>query len=527
MSSMPTVLDVLARSGDRDVFWDQRGPVTARQALATVYRLARALVEHGHGPGRIAGLLGPSSIRTYLLSIAVELTGGGQVELPITLPAADQARLATDCGVRLMLADAGTVPGPKLRTFAAVPGGLLTLGPAAYGEDLLAAAQAYPAGPFQPRGRPGDPDRINLTGGTTGRAKPVLRRFPAVQPPRATWLVRHMEDGAGPAVVLKTGRLTGLGRALANAAVTAGGRFITRADFDPAEITAILRAHDVTHLALSPYELRLLLDHPGLAGVSAPHLRSVITATMGTPPALLERAVGRFGPIIHPSYGQTEAGHITWLGPADYATGAPETRRSCGRPLPGVSVEIRAPHGRPLAPGRRGEIWVSTPTMMDAYWNRPDDTARAVQAGWLCTGDIGFLDPGGLLTVLGRSGEAIMIDGRPVFPSEVDTLLPEHPAVRESATFDVPAAHGTALHTAIVTDRGGELRDADLRELLSSRIASEHMPASFLVVPHIPLTYANEPCRTTLRMWHAQVGSGSMRMAPQGHSSAQSPQPLQ
>ncbi|MBX9389738.1 AMP-binding protein [Streptomonospora nanhaiensis] len=496
----------LERDRDRVVLHDRRGGLTAGQALDTIRRLARALAGLGHGPGRIAALIGSMTSRLHLLAHAVELTGGGQVEIPDTLPFADQAGLIAECGACLAIADPGGVRRTRLPDLAALPGvRLLTLGPGP-GTDLLGTAAALSAAPFPPRARPGDPNRITLTGGTTGRAKPVLRRFRA-GPPRTAPGVRELLAGGAPPRLLKTGRLTGLGRALGDAAVAAGGRLITLPGFDPPEVAAVLAEQKATHLVLSPYELRLLLDHlDGSAARRFPHLRSVLSATAATSPALLSRAVDRFGPIVRAGYGQTEAGSVARLEPEDYADGSFEVRRSAGRPLPGVRVEVRDPRGRPREPGERGEIWVHSPRLTTEYWRRPEATAHALRDGWLRTGDVGFLDTDGLLTLLGRASDAMEIAGEVVFAAEVDSWLQEHPAVLESATFDVPDSTGGAtLHTAVVTAPGAaaEAGAPELRAWLSRRLDPRRVPSSVLFVPHIPLTYANEPCRDTLRKWHA------------------------
>ncbi|MDA0564241.1 AMP-binding protein [Streptomonospora sp. S1-112] len=505
---MTPLIAELERDPTRVVLHDRRGDLTAGQALDTVRRLARALADLGHGPGRIAALVGPLSSRLHLAANAVELTGGGQVEIPDTLPFTDQAGLITECGAALALADPGAVRRTRLPDIAALPGvRLLALGPGPAGTDLLDTAAGLPAAPFPPRARPGDPNRITLTGGTTGRAKPVLRRFRA-GPPRTAPGVAELLAGDTPPRLLKTGRLTGLGRALGDAAVAAGGQLITLPWFDPPEVAAVLAGQRATHLVLSPYELRLLLDHldTSAAAPRFPHLRSVLSSTAATSPALLSRAVARFGPIVRPGYGQTEAGSVARLEPADYADGSFDVRRSVGRPLPGVRVEVRDPRGRPREPGGRGEIWVHSPTLTTEYWKRPEATAHALRDGWLRTGDVGFLDRSGRLTVLGRAGEAMEVDGEAVFAGEVDPWLQEHPAVLESATFDTPdGAGGTALRTAVVAAPGaaGNVGEPELRAWLARRLDPRRVPASVLFVPHIPLTYANEPCRDTLRKWFA------------------------
>lgn len=499
---MSRLIQPLSADRDRTVLYDRNGTWTAGASVDLIHRTARALAGLGHGPGRVAALLGSSSVRTYLASHAIELTGGAQVELPAALPADRQEDLVRECGARFVLADPATVPADVLAA-ADLPGTrLLTLGPAGAGWDLLDGQTS--CDPVEPGARPGNPARITLTGGTTGRSKPVLRRFPPPGRGRPVWLMRMVEQSPLPVTLLKTGRLTGLGRSVADAALVCGGRFVTGPEFDPQQVCEVVAEQAVTHLILAPHELQRLVEHPALEGADTSSLRLVMSATAATPPALLRRATAALGPIVYPAYGQTEAGLISWLPPRDQKQQDTGALRSCGRPLEGTQVQIRDADRRPLGPGERGRVWVHTPNMMDEYWKRPEATARTLVQGWLDTGDTGFLDERGLLTVLGRAREAVNVQGQEVFTSEIDTLLQEHPDVRSCATFDVP---GVGVCAAVVRTCGARVPATELRAWLAERAGRLPVPEAVLFVDRLPLTYAHELCRETLRAWAARAFS--------------------
>ena len=500
---MSRLIQPLCADRDRPVLYDHGGTWTAGASVDLIHRTAHALHGLGHGPGRVAALLGSSSVRTYLASHAIELTGGAQVELPAALPADQQRALVRECGVRFVLADPETVPAEVMAAAADLPGTeLLTLGrPAGVGRDLL--AREVSRAPVESGARPGEPSRITLTGGTTGRSKPVLRRFLPPGRGRAVWLMRMVKENPIPVTLLKTGRLTGLGRSVADAAVATGGRFVTGPRFDPEHVCALIAEQGVTHLILAPHELELLVEHPALEGADTSSLRFVMSATAATPPALLRRATAALGPIVYPAYGQTEAGLISWLPPRDQEQEDTGALRSCGRLLEGTQVQIRDADRLPLGSGERGRVWVSTPNMMQGYWQRPEATARALVDGWLDTGDTGLLDERGLLTVLGRAGEAMWVRGEEVFASEIDTLLQDHPGVRSCATFDDLEPKGRGLHTAVVRAEGEQASAEQLRTWLADRAEGVPVPDSVLFVSRLPLTYAHELCRDTLRSWRA------------------------
>ncbi|GAB3494841.1 class I adenylate-forming enzyme family protein [Nocardiopsis coralliicola] len=516
------ILDALSTDPARLALRDPRDAFTAGEAADAVHRLVRALADWGAGPGSVVALAGPVSARMYLLSLAVGRTGAAQVEIPVQMAAADQAALAAECrATHAVLDTVSTAEGTAGALAAAVPR-TAVLGPEPAESSLFTAAAGFSAEPLPSRARQGDPDRIVLTGGTTGRAKPALRRHRARRP-GGGWIGPLL--AGGPVRLLKTDRFTGLGRHLGDAALRHGGAFHALPEFTPQAFVDLAGEQRITHAVIAPHQLAALLDHGADRSV-VPDLRCLLVATAATGPGLLRRAVDAFGPVVLPSYGQTEAGHIAVLGPDDYASGGSAVLRSCGRPVSGAEVEVRDAEGCCVPAGERGRIWVRTSILMDEYLGRPADTARVLRGGWLDTGDVGVLDERGLLTVLGRSGDAIALGGRTVYPAEVDAVLLDHPDVREAATFGAPgpAAPGaprTVLHTAAALHRESSATADGLREFLAGRLDPDLVPRSVLLLPELPLTYAHEPCRATLRR-RAGAGPGALPAGAQPEAAPQS-----
>jgi fatty-acyl-CoA synthase len=102
---------------------------------------------------------------------------------------------------------------------------------------------------------------------------------------------------------------------------------------------------------------------------------------------------------------------------------------SVGRPVPGFQLEIRDEDGRVLPPGRVGRVWAKGPSLMDGYLNAPEATARALQNGWLDTGDLGFLREGELY-LTGRAKDVVILRGRNHAPDEIERVLEGLPGVR-------------------------------------------------------------------------------------------------
>ncbi len=102
---------------------------------------------------------------------------------------------------------------------------------------------------------------------------------------------------------------------------------------------------------------------------------------------------------------------------------------SVGRPLPGFEIEIRDTDGRPLVDGQVGEIWTRGPSLMDGYLHNPQATARAIQAGWLNTGDLGFIHDDQLY-ISGRAKDVLIVRGFNHAPDEIEMVVDELPDVR-------------------------------------------------------------------------------------------------
>ena len=114
---------------------------------------------------------------------------------------------------------------------------------------------------------------------------------------------------------------------------------------------------------------------------------------------------------------------------------------SLGRPLPGVDIRI----------AEDGEILVRGPNIMPGYWNTPDLTAKALQEGWLQTGDLGFVDKEGYLHLKGRKKDIIVLsDGQNVFPEDIEVVLRKHPAVTDATVLGLPKRSRVETHAVLL-----------------------------------------------------------------------------
>jgi acyl-CoA synthetase (AMP-forming)/AMP-acid ligase II len=172
-----------------------------------------------------------------------------------------------------------------------------------------------------------------------------------------------------------------------------------------------------------------------------------------------------------------------------------------GRPIHYGDLRIVDAEGRQLPVGEVGEIIIRGPQVMTGYWNRPDETARAIRNGFYHTGDAGYLDEDGYLFLAGRTKEMIISGGENVYPIETENCLSRHPAVAQCAVFGLPdELWGERVHAAVALHEGAEADAAELIAWCRSQIADFKSPRSIDIFREpLPLSPTNKIDKTLLR----------------------------
>jgi acyl-CoA synthetase (AMP-forming)/AMP-acid ligase II len=182
----------------------------------------------------------------------------------------------------------------------------------------------------------------------------------------------------------------------------------------------------------------------------------------------------------------TEASHQMASNPKPPAARKPG---SVG-PGTGVKIGIMDKDGKLLAAGERGEVVIQGPNVVDGYENNPEANAASFTNGWFRTGDQGFLDAEGYLTLTGRIKELINRGGEKIAPREIDEILLAHPAVAEAVAFGVPhATWGEEVAAAVVLREEIEApSEATLLAFCKERLADFKRPKKLYIVTTIPRT---------------------------------------
>jgi long-chain acyl-CoA synthetase len=171
-------------------------------------------------------------------------------------------------------------------------------------------------------------------------------------------------------------------------------------------------------------------------------------------------------------------------------------------------VRIVDADDQPVLPGTVGEIVVRGDTVMMGYWNRPEETAKAVVDGWMHTGDGGYMDEDGFVYVVDRIKDMIITGGENVYSTEVENVVAQYPGVLQCAVIGVPDPRwGEAVHAFVVIKAGAAVDAADLIAFCKERIAGYKCPHSVDVrTDLLPMSGAGKILKRELRrpFWQGQ-----------------------
>ena len=220
---------------------------------------------------------------------------------------------------------------------------------------------------------------------------------------------------------------------------------------------------------------------------------------MGTvvPEQLMKELRERY-PHLQPiqGYGATETSPLLTR---THLKDAPRKMASAGKIAPRVELKIIGQDGKELEVGQIGEIIARGPQIMKGYFKDPKATAEKIKDGWYHTGDLGRLDEDGYLYIVGRADDMVISGGLNVYPSEVETVLLDHPKVQEAIAVGIPDAKRGQVIKAIVVLKPGEA--ATPREILSfckKRLGSFKMPRQLEFKDSLPKSSSGKIVRRQL-----------------------------
>ncbi len=268
--------------------------------------------------------------------------------------------------------------------------------------------------------------------------------------------------------------------------------------FDAEEVISYVAGQAITHVLWVPTMLYDILRLPTLGDYDTSSLKMIMCGGQPVSAATTTQAQEAFpGTDFIQVYGLTEGGGSVTFVPPDAARRKPG---SAGKPSLHVEIKLVDNQGFDVAQGATGEILVRAPSVTAGYWDDPELTARQIVDGWLYTGDMGQFDEDGFLYISGRKGDMIISGGMNVFPSEIESVLREHPAVSDVAVIGLPHERwGETVCAVVEAFEGATVDEQDIIEFCSERIAGYKKPTSVRVVDAMPRTAGGKPKKFLLR----------------------------
>jgi len=373
--------------------------------------------------------------------------------------------------------------------------------------DMLELVEAFKdKKPDDPGLTPEDVAYLTYTSGTTGPPKGAMNTHGNIAfNARVYQIMQKIDENDVVLGVAPLFHVTGEVAHLAIAAL-AGIPVVLYYRFDPGETLKLIERWKVTVTVASITVYIALINHPD---IKKRDLSSFVKAYSGGAPvseAAVKQFEGLTGLYLYNAYGMTETNspsHLVPWGkraPVDSDSGA----LSVGVPVQNCVMKIMDLEDgtQELAPGEVGEIVDSGPIVIPGYWQKPEETEHAIRNGWLYTGDVGKMDENGWFYLIDRKKDMIVASGYKVWPRDVEDVIYQHPAVKETAVVGEPDLYRGETVKAFVALKDGMGDSVTPEEIISfcrTRMAAYKYPRKVEFVSEIPKTLTGKFLRRTLR----------------------------
>ncbi|MFB2921273.1 class I adenylate-forming enzyme family protein [Aerosakkonema funiforme] len=282
--------------------------------------------------------------------------------------------------------------------------------------------------------------------------------------------------------------------AILNSGLNAGATIILQRRFKLERVVQAIAQEGATMFFGVPTVFAKLLEE-NLDEFNWHSVRYYFSAAANLPVEIVRRWEEKFGRPIYQGYGLTETSPCaSYNHPWKYKTG------SIGMPIDNVEMKVVDEKGEEVPVGELGEIIIRGPNVMLGYWNRPEETAKVIKNGWLYTGDIGRMDEDGDFYLVDRLKDMINVSGFKVYPSEVERIFYQHPAVAEAAVYGVAdGIKGEVIYANVRLLAGESITEAELMTFCRERMANYKVPHKIELVDSLPKNATGKILKTVLR----------------------------
>lgn len=448
-----------------------------------IERVAGLLAGAGVKPGRPVSIVLTNTLEFMVLFLAVARAGAVAAPLNSAYTVDEFKFFMEDADSQMVIVPAGAHLGRDAAVELGIP-----VAEASLDGDSVVLSQGGSNFTKSVDAPPPSPEDIGLflhTSGTTNRPKGVPLTHANLMTSIGN-IKNHYEltPADKSIIVMPLFHVHGLmGASLST--LNSGGSLVIPPRFSASSFWDLQRETSATWYSAVPTIHQILLMRAD--DDNAPHesFRLIRSCSSALAPAVFERLEARFGAPVLEAYGMTEASHQMSSSPMPPGKRIPGTvGRATGQE---IAIMDMAATGALQKTGDIGEIVIRGANVMHGYNNNPEANAEAFVDGWFRTGDQGFLDADGYLTLTGRIKELINRGGEKISPLEIDGILLKHPAVAEAVCFAVPdEKYGEVVHAAVVLK--GDADQESIRAHCSEQMASFKVPDVVYIADALPRT---------------------------------------
>ncbi|WP_407291605.1 class I adenylate-forming enzyme family protein [Stutzerimonas zhaodongensis] len=458
-------------------------------------RVAAALQRDGIQPGDVLAICAYNAIEYAVVFLGALRAGVAVAPLAPSASPESLLTMLADAAPRLLFVDANAaehlasvatwVPCPVLRLDLPTEQGL--------------SAWLSDAAPEPVAIQPGWAFNIIYSSGTTGEPKGIVQSHAM----RWAHVRRSAAYGYGDnaTTLISTPLYSNTTLVAFLPTLAMGSSVVLMSKFDAGEYLHLAERHEVTHTMLVPVQYQRLMAREDFEQYDLSRFRYKMCTSAPFGAALKADVLARWPGGLIDTYGMTEGGGTCILAAHEH----PDKLHTVGRPAEGHDIRIIDDEGNELPEGAIGEIVGHSPAMMTGYLNKPDKTAEAEwfdPAGkrFIRTGDIGRFDADGFLTLVDRKKDMIISGGFNLYPSDLEAILREHPAIADVAVVGVPSTRWGETPVAFVVLGKGHPEASDtLLDWFNSRVGKTQRLARLKLTDELPRSAIGKVLKRELR----------------------------